>query len=77
MARQESLKRYISSEQLAYGNIDKTDGIPDAYRDKIEPTSSLINGEVDPPNDESVEKLLRSYEEHRNFSREGLKLLSS
>ena len=63
----------MKKEQLAYGNIDKTDGIPDAYRDKIEPTSSLINEEVDPPNDVSVEKLLQSCEVHRNFSREGLK----
>ena len=37
-ARQESLKRYISSKL-----------------------------QVDPPNDESVEKLLQSCEEHRNF----------
>ena len=57
----------MKKDQLAYGNIDKTDGIPDASRDKIEPTSSLINEEVDPPNDESVEKLLRSCEEHRNI----------
>ena len=57
----------MKKDQLAYGNIDKTDGIPDASRDKIEPTSSLINEEVDPPNDESVEKLLRSCQEHRNI----------
>ena len=57
----------MKKEQLAYGNIDKTDEIPDASRDKIEPTSSLINEEVDPPNDESVEKSLRSCEEHRNI----------
>ena len=76
VARQESLKRYISSElqdlrlqmkkgQLAYGNVDKTDTIQDASKDKTEPTSSLLNEEVDPPNDESVEKLLESCEEHR------------
>ena len=59
----------MKKDQLAYGNIDKTDGIPDASRDKIEPTSSLINEEVDPPNDESVEKLLRSCQEHRNIFR--------
>ena len=57
----------MKKDQLAYGNIDKTDGIPDASRDKIEPKSSLINEEVDPPNDESVEKLLRSCQEHRNI----------
>ena len=78
VARQESLKRYISSElrdlrlqmkkgQLACGNGDKTDGIQDASKDKTEPTSSLLNEEVDPPNDESVEKLLESCEEHRYY----------
>ena len=78
VARQESLKRYISSElqdlrlqrkkgQLACGNGDKTDGIQDASKDKTEPTISLLNEEVDPPNDESVEKLLQSCEEHRNY----------
>ncbi|CAH3168216.1 unnamed protein product [Pocillopora meandrina] len=78
VARQESLKRYISSElqdlrlqmkkgQLANGNFDKTDGSQDASKDKKEPTSSLLNEEVDPPNDESVEKLLQSCEEHRNI----------
>ena len=77
VARQESLKRYISSElqdlrlqmkkgQLACGNVDKTDTIQDASKDKTEPTSSLLNEEVDTPNDESVEKLLQSCEEHRN-----------
>lgn len=34
---------------------------------KKEPTSSLLNEEVDPPNYESVEKLLQSCEEHSNF----------
>ena len=78
VARQESLKRYISSElqdlrlqmnkeQLACGNVDKTDGIQDASKDKTEPTSSLLNEEVDPPNDESVEKLLESCEQHRYY----------
>ncbi|XP_066020029.1 uncharacterized protein [Pocillopora verrucosa] len=78
VARQESLKRYISSElqdlrlqikkgQLANGNFDKTDGSQDASKDKTEPTSSLLNEEVDPPNDESVEKLLQLCEEHRNI----------
>ena len=78
VARQESLKRYISSElrdlrlqmkkgQLACGNGDKTDGIQDASKDKTEPTSSLLNEEVDPPNDESVEKLLESCEQHRYY----------
>ena len=78
VARQESLKRYISSElqdlrlqmnkrQLACGNVDKTDGIQDASKDKTEPTSSLLNEEVDPPNNESVEKLLESCEQHRYY----------
>ena len=78
VARQESLKRYISSElqdlrlqmkkgQLAYGNVDKTDRIQDASKDKTEPTSSLLNEEVDPPNNESVEKLLESCEQHRYY----------
>ena len=78
VARQESLKRYISSElqdlrlqmkkgQLAYGNVDKTDTIQDASKDKTEPTSSLLNEEVDPPNNESVEKLLESCEQHRYY----------
>ena len=53
--------------QLANGNFDKTDGSQDASKDKTEPTSSLLNEEVDPPNDESVEKLLQLCEEHRNI----------
>ena len=76
--KQESPKSYISSElqdlrlemkkvQKACGNVDKTDGIQDTSKDKTEPTSSLLNEEVDLPNDESVEKLLQSCEEHRNF----------
>ena len=77
-ARQESLTRYISSKHqdlrlqmqkgpLACGNVVETDGIKDASKDKKEPTSSLLNEEVDPPNYESVEKLLQSCEEHSNF----------
>ena len=57
----------MNKGQLACGNVDKTDGIQDASKDKTEPTSSLLNEEVDPPNDESVEKLLQSCEEHRNY----------
>ena len=53
--------------QLANGNFDKTDGSQDAFKDKTEPTSSLLNEEVDPPNDESVEKLPQLCEEHRNI----------
>ncbi|CAH3041110.1 unnamed protein product, partial [Pocillopora meandrina] len=75
---QESLTRYISSKHqdlrlqmqkgpLACGNVVEIDGIKDASKDKKEPTSSLLNEEVKPPNDESVEKLLQSCEEHRNF----------
>ena len=45
--------------QKACGNVDK--------KDKTEPTSSLFSEEVDLPNDESVEKLLQSCEEHRIF----------
>ena len=45
--------------QKACGNVDK--------KDKTEPTSSLFSEEVNPPNDESVEKLLQSCEEHRIF----------
>ena len=52
---------------MANGNFDKTDGSQDASKDKTEPTSSLLNEEVDPPNDESVEKLLQLCEEHRNI----------
>ena len=53
--------------QLANGNFDKTDGSQDASKGKTEPTSSLLSEEVDPPNDESVEKLLQLCEEHRNI----------
>ena len=52
---------------LACGNVVEIDGIKDASKDKKEPTSSLLNEEVKPPNDESVEKLLQSCEEHSNF----------
>ena len=45
--------------EKACGNVDK--------KDKTEPTSSLFSEEVDLPNDESVEKLLQSCEEHRIF----------
>ncbi|XP_022791724.1 uncharacterized protein LOC111330978 isoform X2 [Stylophora pistillata] len=64
-ARQESLKRYISSElqdlrlQLACRNEDTSDA---------ELTSSSSDDEeVDPPNEENVGHLLLSCEEHRNF----------
>ena len=57
----------MKKEQLACGNVDKKDKIQDASKDKTEPTSSLLSEEVDPPNDESVEKLLQSCEEHRNY----------
>ena len=51
VARQESLKRYISSElqdlrlqmkkgQLACGNVDKTDTIQDASKDKQSPQAA-------------------------------------
>ena len=53
--------------QLACGNVDKTDTIQDASKDKTEPTSSLLNEEADPSNNESVGKLLQSCEEHRNY----------
>ena len=57
----------MNKGQLACGNVDKTDGIQDASKDKTEPTSSLLNEEVDPPNNESVEKLLESCEQHRYY----------
>ena len=57
----------MKKEQLACGNVDKKDKIQDASKDKTEPTSSLLSEEVDPPNDESVEKLLQSCEEHCNY----------
>ena len=53
--------------QLAYGNVDKTDTIQDASKDKTEPTSSLLNEEANPSNNESVGTLLQSCEEHRNY----------
>ena len=53
--------------QKACGNVDKTDTIQDASKDETEPTSSLVNEEVDLPNDGSVEELPQSCEEHRNF----------
>lgn len=78
VARQESLKRYISSElqdlrfqmkegQLACGIVDTANGTQDTSKKKIEPLSSSLNKEVDPSNDESVDKLLQTCEEHRNF----------
>ena len=57
----------MRKEQQACGNVDRTDTIQDASKDKTEPTSSLLSEEVDLPNDESVEKLLQSCEERRNF----------
>ena len=57
----------MNKGQLACGNGDKTGGIQDASKDKTEPTSSLLNEEADPSNDESVGKLLESCEEHRNY----------
>ena len=57
----------MKNVQKACGNVDKIDTIQDASKDKTEPTRSLFSEEVDLPNDESVEKLLQSCEEHRNF----------
>ncbi|PFX24977.1 hypothetical protein AWC38_SpisGene10453 [Stylophora pistillata] len=79
VARQESLKRYISSELqdlrfqmkkgllAACGNVGTANRTQDASKENIEPTSSSFNEEVGPPNDESVEELLQTCEEHRNF----------
>ena len=57
----------MNKGQLACGNVDKKDGIQDASKDKTEPTSSLLNEEADPSNNESLGKLLQSCEEHRNY----------